>query len=197
MVNVFSGRGPISEKSAEALNLFFFSPRKLSATINTFNPLHYAKLDPAVRKVAIKQLAGQLLITGAVLTLAKVAGAQVSFDPRDTDFAKVDIHGVKFDMTGGNAIYLRLLARLATSGIDVARGEPIPKLDDPGRNVLKFFADKLAPVTGLVAWALYGKELGRPAFTVPNVLEENFMPLPIHAMLDLFMNGVMRPSTQW
>ena len=189
VVNVFSGRGPIKEDWAGALNALFYAPRKMTATMNMFNPVYFARLSPVARTAAIRQLTGSLLVTGAVLTLAKVAGAQVSFDPRSTDFAKVNIGGEKLDMTGGNAIYLRLLARLATNHEITSSGQDRSAADTRAQTAIRFFRGKLAPVAGIIANALYGRDGAGQPFSMSNTLYESMTPIAIHSMLDFWLNN--------
>lgn len=189
VVNVFSGRGPIKESWAAPLNALFYAPRKVSGTVNMFNPIYYAKLSPVARTAAMKQLAGSLVVTGAVLTLAKIAGAQVSFDPRDQKFAKIDIGGEKLDMTGGNSTYIRLLARLITNHEITSGGKDESQPGTRGEAATNFVRGKLAPVAGIIANALYGRDGAGRTFNMTDQLYESLTPIAIHSMLDFALNN--------
>lgn len=201
VVNDFTGRGAIGTgdkyaSAVPALNAAFFAPRKLSATINMFNPKRY--LDPSVspiaRQAAIRQLSGSLIATGAILGIARAMGARVDSDPRSADFAKVNIKGEKLDMTGGNAIYARLLARVAT-GQEITSKEKLIELGQGFRAttradlVLSYLRGKLAPAAAFMADALYGKDqIGRP-FSVTNEAQEHLIPIVVKNFLDYAMNN--------
>lgn len=191
VVNNFTGRGALGEGDkyssvGPVLNAFFFSPRKMVATVEMFNPVMYARLSPTARMAAVRQLSGSLIATGAVLTLAKVAGAQVNMDPRSSDFGKFIIAGEKFDMTGGNAAYLRLLARVATgqamkengtlSDTVNLRGHALPTR--PGA-IANYMLGKASPIASLLANYVFGQDAMGSAFNVTNSIRDEMMPIVI------------------
>lgn len=196
VVNDFTGRGAIGvgdkyAQAAPALNAMFFSPRKISATMQMFNPVRYLNpaISPTARRAAIRQLSGSLIATGAVLSLAKAMGASVSFDPRDANFAKADINGEKLDMTGGNSIYLRLLARIATNQEITSKGKlielgqgykPLTRAD----LLLQYIRGKLSPIASAVTDSLYGKDaVGRP-FSVTQEMQDKLVPITISEFIN-------------
>lgn len=200
VVNDFTGRGAIGKddkyaSAVPALNAMFFSPRKISATIQMFEPTRYLnpKISPTARIAAIRQLSGSLIATGAVLALAKAMGASVTIDPRNQDFAKVVIGGEKLDMTGGNAGYIRLLGRLATGQEITAKGKLIElgegyRAPTRADMLANWFRGKLSPVAGFMADALYGKDpVGRP-FSVTQEMQDKLMPITIGAFINYAMN---------
>jgi hypothetical protein len=191
VVNDFTGRGAIGKDDvyasvAPALNAGFFSPRKMSATMEMFNPVRYLNpsISPTARRAAMRQLLGSLMATGAVLAIARAVGADVNFDPRSSNFAKIGIGKEKLDMTGGNSAYVRLLARIATnqeitqSGklIELGKGyKPTTRAD----LVLRFTRGKLSPVASTLADFLYGSDpVGRP-FSVTEEMRDKLVPITI------------------
>jgi hypothetical protein len=200
VVNDFTGRGAIGPGDkyasvAPALNVGFFSPRKISATMAMFNP--YTYLNPSMshtaRMAAIRQLSGSLIGTTAVLGLAKAMGAEVDPDPRSANFAKIQIGGEKLDMTGGNAIYLRLLARLATNQEITAEGHLINlgegyKPTTRADLLMQYIRGKLSPIAGGFADALYGTDpVGRP-FSLTQEARDKLMPITIGSFINFAMN---------
>lgn len=173
-VNDFTGRGNLGKNDslglhpdAQAyLNSVFFSPRKISATINMFNPQRY--LDPRIsataRMGALRQLSGSLIATAAILQLASMAGAKVNWNPTATNFGKIQFGNTTVDITGSNSTYIRLLARLITgqsisstgksSTLNSGKFGATTKADD----VYSFFRDKLAPAASVVSDFLYGAD---------------------------------------
>lgn len=200
VVNDFSGRGELGEGDkyasiGPALNTIFFSPRKIVATVEMFNPVNYARLSPIAREAAAKQLMGSLIATGAVLTLAKVMGAGVNFDPRSSDFGKIDIGGEKLDMTGGNAAYVRFLARMAT-GQEVTRTGKLVDLTSGNPHgatraevAANFMRGKLAPVAAMIADWLYGKDPGGRAFDLGATARDELTPIVIDSFIKYFGNN--------
>lgn len=199
-VNDFTGRGAIGVgdkygNAAPALNTLFFSPRKISATIEMFDPVRYLdpRVSPTARMAAIKQLSGSLIATGAVLALARAGGAKVNMNPDSADFAKVVIGGEKLDMTGGNAVYTRLLARLITNKEITASGKTIElgkgyKPTTRADLLLSYMRGKLSPLAGAVADALYGTDpVGNP-FSVKKEMYDKLTPIIMQDFINMGMN---------
>ena len=201
VVNNFTGRGELGKDDkfagiAPVLNGLFFAPRKVVATIEMFNPVAYVRLSPTARMAAIRQLSGSLIATGAVLTLAKLGAAQVNFDPRSSDFAKVNIGGEKFDMTGGNAAYLRMLARIATGQALTQHGQISENVMVHGHQLptragafINFVMGKMSPVASTIADALFGKDAAGRAFDLPDKLRDEFTPIVINSFIQFAMNN--------
>src|SRR5690606_540666 len=62
VVNNFTGGAKVGriEGAVPALNAAFFSPRKITSTLNILNPVNYVspKISPTARKAAIRNLVG-------------------------------------------------------------------------------------------------------------------------------------------
>ncbi len=115
-INNFTGRGSLGAVSPEwtsKLNNVFFSPRKIVATVQMFNPIRY--LDPRISTTAklgaMKYMVGTIITQAAILELAHLGGASVNMNPTNTDFAKIKIGKTTIDTSGGSAIYMRTMAR--------------------------------------------------------------------------------------
>ncbi len=196
-INNHTGRGELgtfglNEQNAVLVNAIFFSPRKLAATVQMFNPRNY--LDPNIsataRQFAFRQMIGSLIATGTFISLAHMAGAKIDLDPRSTDFMKPQIGGVKYDMTGGNAIWLRLLARLG-SNQEVTSKNKLIELgqgfapETRGSLILKFTRDKLEPSSAALADWLFGLADHQP-WSTPRELYKLASPIPAETMIDFF-----------
>ncbi len=206
VVNDFTGRGTelslglasleIPAGAVPALNALFFSPRKILATVEMFNPVRYAdpRISNTARMAAVRQLGGSILATGAVMAIAKAMGAQVIIDPRDQNFAKIQVGSEKLDMTGGNAVYTRLLARLISNREITSRGKDVTLgegYNAPTRADLvgQYMRGKLSPVAGFMVDALYGKDpVGRP-FNLSDELRDKVSPIFINSVIEAFMNN--------
>lgn len=175
-VNDFTGRGAIPESmgiGASWLNALFFSPRKLSGEVRMLNPVRY--IDPrttrSARLGALRQISSSLIATGAILEMAHLAGASVSLNPIDTNFLKIKYGNSTFDVTGGNAIYSRLIARLITNQEVTGSGAHINLGEKYGSQtradlLVQFIRDKFAPNAALMADFLYGKDPTGQAFNL-------------------------------
>lgn len=199
VVNNFTGRGAIGtnetlQNAAPVLNAVFFSPRKLSATVNMFSPLQFLSYSPTARMAAVRQLSGSLAGTVAAAYLAKSMGASVDFDPRSTNFLKIDIGGQLFDITGGNAIYGRLIARTMTDSEITSKGKmiefgqgykPMTRMD----TAIQFLRGKLSPIAGTLSDALYGSDsIGRP-FDLSQETYDKLTPIVMKSFIDYYMNN--------
>ncbi len=161
-INVATGRGNLGrlEKVAPELNTVFFAPRNMAARIQMLNPVWYKKLPPPVRKEAIKS-AFAVIGTGlTILSIAKLAGAEVESDPRSSDFGKIKIGNLRYDIWGGFQQYARFGAQLLTGQKKTAGGIQDTSRLDTGVN---FVRSKLAPVPGTVVDIAEGKDyVGNP-----------------------------------
>lgn len=201
-VNNFTGRGNLGEGDRYAnigpiLNAMFFAPRKIVATVEMFNPARMLdpSISPTARKANARQLFGSLAATGAVLTLAKLAGADVNFDPRSSKFGKISLGNETLDMTGGNDSYVRLLSRLVTNQMvtagnkTVTLGEGGPGAPTRASLVTDYIRGKLSPIAGTIYTAAVGKDpVGRP-FSMTQSAADEMTPIVVHSLLDVWMNS--------
>lgn len=174
-INSATGRGKLPtrtlEQAAPALSTIFFSPRLLASRVNLLNPVFYARLDPYVRKEAIKSAISAGALGVSVLGLLKASGAQVETDPRSSDFGKVRIGNTRFDIFAGFQQYVRLGAQLLPNfGTDLPFGgvkSPVTgRLREYGKGfnaptrlkqISDFAENKLAPVPSMIVDIFRGK----------------------------------------
>jgi hypothetical protein len=192
-VNSATGRGTIKhfEDASEFLNGVLFSPRLMASRLNLLNPVYYAKLEPFVRKQALKDLLafGGTAITMA--TLAGMAGANVAKDPRNADFGKYRIGNTRYDPYGGFQQYIVLAARLitgkmvsSTTGKVTVLGEgykPTTRADI----ALRFFESKSSPVASFFAQWMRGRDFAGQPFNIPEEVKRRFIPMVIQDLQDL------------
>jgi hypothetical protein len=196
VVNDFSGRGNIGVddiygSTSPVLNALFFAPRKLSATINMFNPERYLNpnISRTARIAALKQMTGSLLATGALLSLAAAMGADVDLEPTSTNFLRFKIGNTTFDPTGGNASYLKLLARVFTNKMTSAKGKVTElgsRFGGPDRlSVLAdFMRGKLSPVSGFIADMIAGEDGGGNPFQYSKQAQDKLLPMTVNTFYD-------------
>lgn len=198
VVNDFTGSGHIGAgdkyaNTVPVLNATFFSPRKISATVNMFNPERY--LNPAIsktaRKAALRQLIGSIGATGSIIGLATMAGGESTLDPRSSDFGKIVVGNTHFDVTGGNGNFAVLIARLiANSSVSTTTGKttefgegykPSTRLSTVG----KFARNKLSPMASLIVSSMAGTDsMGNPV-ELPKEIINRMMPLIVSDTYEL------------
>jgi hypothetical protein len=189
-----TGRGRLPdaiEPHAGILNGIFFSPRLMASRVNLINPIYYAKLHPTVRKEALKSLAAFVGTGTAVLSLAKMNGADVSADPRSADFGKIKLGNTRYDIWGGFQQYARLIGQLTTGEkISTITGKE-SQLGSGGYNAptresifMEFLKSKANPLTSFAIRASKGKQFGED-FNIPAEVVDRFIPMIAQDAFDL------------
>jgi hypothetical protein len=193
-VNSASGRGDLGKlnRAAVALNSVFFSPRLMASRINMLNPVYYVKLDPFVRKEALKSLLTTASIGSTILALSKLGGADVGTDPRSSDFGKIKIGNTRYDPWGGFQQYIVLASRLATgemisstTGKEIKLGEGYKTATR--KDILqRFLESKTAPVASFVNGILTGTNFQGDKFDVSKEIADRFIPMMTQDLYDLY-----------
>jgi hypothetical protein len=148
-------------KPAKALGSVFFGARLMAAKFNLLNPITYGRMPKPIMIRALRDLA---IRTGMYVTagyLAKAAGLSVSLDPNDKDFMKIKHGETTYDITGGEAIYIRTFLRVLGAAHERITGEEKSSLktaEKAGDSFKSFFRNKLAPTPAYVIDAFYGKK---------------------------------------
>jgi RNA polymerase sigma factor (sigma-70 family) len=175
-VNVATGRGSVGGGSGIFdLNNFFFSPRLLSSR---FEYLFHTPLIKALgkgdRKAAAyiaKEYAKFYLAAGVIYSLAQAAGAGIETDPRSTDFMKIRLGNIRFDLLGGLSQVATLFSRLYTGQkksitgklTDIRRSNPNEKMQFGGDKatdlVWRFVKNKANPILGTAFNLLDGEDI--------------------------------------
>lgn len=193
-IGTATGRGKLPgalEKSAVALNSIFYSPKLMASRLSLLNPVYYAKLDPFVRKEALKSLFTLTGVATSIISLSKMGGAEIGYDPRSADFGKIKVGNTRYDILGGFQQYIRLVSQLisgehisSTTGVKTTVGEgykPITRADILGR----FLETKEAPVVTFALGLLRGKDNLGKEFNIPQEVGQRFVPMVIQDMADL------------
>jgi hypothetical protein len=193
-VNNATGRGTLPlglQKAAVTLNNLFFSPRLLWSRINLLNPFYYMKQTPFVRREALKSLFSFIGFAITILTLAKMAGAEVGIDPRSSDFGKIKIGNTRIDVWGGFQQFARVAGQLisgkyisSTTGKEMTLGEgyrPLTRADI----IQHFIEGKEAPVPSFVTELMKGKDITGENINVPKEIALRFIPMVIQDMFDI------------
>src|SRR6185312_10735843 len=126
LANNLTGRGNLMEwlegKPASALSQIFYGPRLMASKFNLLNPLFYAKMPAPIRRNALANMAGYVGFYTSIGILANAAGASVSLDPDNPEFLKIKVGDTKYDITGGEAVYVRTFLRVLGAAYDRING---------------------------------------------------------------------------
>jgi hypothetical protein len=160
LINSLTGAGPNLEgKGGRIANVVLFSPRFLSANINTITG-HALQggITPYARKQAIKNAGTVVAMTGFWLMLADAMspGDNTEWDMRSSDFGKIKIGNTRFDLTGGQASPIVLMNQLirnqqksTTTGVVKNLGEGYGSKDAMDA-FWNFWENKMSPSGGAV-----------------------------------------------
>lgn len=193
-VNNATGRGDLGKlnRNSQVLNTLLFSPRLIASRFQLLNPIWYAKQPTLVRKEAIKSFAEFIGVGSSILTLAKLAGADVEIDPRSTDFGKIRIGNTRWDIWGGFQQWVRVFSQIASGARKTQKGEIIPlsKKKFPFETRFdvteRFLRGKLAPIPSLALELFEGAKLYGEELTLTREIAENVTPLYLQDIKEAF-----------
>lgn len=192
-VNSATGRGDLGSlnRAAPVLNSVFFSPRLMAARVNMLNPAYYTKLDPMVRKEAVKSMLTFGATAATVLGLAKAGGAEVGVDPRSADFGKIKVGDTRYDILGGFQQYIVLASRLisgkmvsSTTGKEISLTEgykPTTRLDI----IINFLKSKENPILSYITGFAEGTTQLGQQFNPASEAINRFIPMFAQDIVDL------------
>lgn len=195
-INTATGRGslrvpglsPVAgdtalERAATPLNQVLFSPRLMASRLNLLDPTYYIRLQPQVRKEAIRDLFTFAMLGSTTLGLAKANGASVGTDPRSTDFGKIKVGNTRFDIWGGFQQYLVAASRLmsgqmvdSTTGREYNLGEGY-RATTRKDIAQRFVESKLSPTVGFAKTLLEGKSDANQPLNIPKEVVDRFIPM--------------------
>lgn len=215
LVGNATGRGRLPgdtlKSAAPLLNQLLFAPKLLSSRIDTIAtaPIHavasYVRpsaewaMHPVARKEAIRQVAGIVGLMMTSLSVMKLATGKDIRDlpgPRNADFTKIRIGNTRFDVAGGFAQPIRMVAQVSTGTvINSITGERL-SLTTGGfgeKNrlsaFLRFLETKESPQTGiLVNWSR-GTDFEMQPFSYKREAYQRLTPLLVQDARDFWAEG--------
>jgi hypothetical protein len=200
LVNSSTGRGGAKHKATEEalkfLQYSFFSPRLLKSRLDFMNPLWYMSLHPVARREAAEQFWAMTAMLGFILGTAKMAGASVGIDPRDSDFARIKIGDTRIDILGGFQPVMRYTSQIFWQNkmaIAQLRDEnwelKYEHWQDPGSTFLRFIRSKLAPMPSAIVDTQMGKDFVGEPVNVIRTAYTRMIPILATDLIDLHRNG--------
>lgn len=160
-INILSGRGDLGKfgnAAAPLLNQFLFATRYVASQFQTlfFNPIRKAT-PGVVRRQIIGVYARMLASFGLLAVLADMAGFDIEYDPRSSDFLKFRKDKTRIDMGTGLLQPIVLLTRIGkgesksptTGRISQLRGEDQTFGTSGFETLSRFGRSKLSPAAGM------------------------------------------------
>jgi hypothetical protein len=196
IVNVSSGRGElgvITKPLAPVLNKVLGSPKLLKSRFQVLNPLEYARLPPAARRIALRK-AGRVAGTFAgIFGLAYLTADEVGLDPRKSNFGIARYGNTSYDLTGGLAHKIKfifnLVASVGTTAKKYRKGDEIAYDETPAGVVTHFLRSQLSPAASLVPDAALGETYDRKPFGWTEGTIKRVTPLFAQDIYDGFVEG--------
>jgi hypothetical protein len=194
-INNATGRGKLGflEPIAKELNAAMFSPRLVASRINLLNPVKYYKMPKEIRKMALRDM-GIFVGTGLmILSLYKLAGADVEEDPRSADFGKIKIGNLRLDIWAGFQQVVRAFTQLVTGqrkSTKTGKVSKISKKEFPFKGrmsvVGQFARSKLSPSMALVVDILEEENMMGEKVTPEMIAENVFLPLYLGDVVEIY-----------
>jgi hypothetical protein len=191
IVNVASGHGePGALLGSKAAGRLLGSPRLLKSRFQVLNPLEYARLPPAARKIALRKAGRTAAAFGGLLGLGYMTADDVGLDPREGNFGQARFGNTSYDLTGGEANKIRLIFNLARSVGETAKavraGGSIKYEDTPVGVMTHFLRSQLSPAASLPVDAVVGKDYSGRDFTWGEQVARRVAPLMAQDIYDGF-----------
>lgn len=178
-----------SRQGEKVMGSLFYGARLMAANINTLNPAYYVRMPKEVRSMAMKDLASYTS-TILVTTLAlAAAGGTVTMDPDDPEFLQVRFGGKVYDLTAGQAAYIRTFLRWVEAGYAKATKSKFEGNEASifaWKSTLNFFRNKLAPNNAYIANAWAGK----------NSIGQDFDPMEIFHIYPMYADDAYKAAKE-
>ena len=198
-VNVATGRGSIgaAEKYANELSTVFFAP-KLTASrwqMLAGQPLYGGSMR--TRMILAGEYGKYLAGLGTIYGLAKMAGAEVTWDTRSTDFGKIRFGQNRIDPLSGLGKHAVYAARIITGQFEGSSGRSEPIYDGKGRNnwndiTERYARSTLSPLYGTAVTLATGRGIDGKPYR-PSDIPYDLLPLSARDIYEQFRDNA--PAT--
>jgi len=194
-INITTGRGDLGKAAgvANLMSVFIFAPRFSWSRVQTpYYAVKYAKQFPRLRKEIARDMVGLFAVGNAALVLGKMAGFDVTWDPRTPDFGKIKIGNTRVDLWAGYQQPMRLVARFGEAVTDRAgwTGWGITTKQkeayDPYDAAIRFAMYKGSPAAAIPHELWTGKTMVGEKVTPTETMTRALLPLFIDDIRDAF-----------
>jgi len=169
------------------LNLPLFSPRLLYSRVQVLNPVFYARMSPAARRLALRETFRSAGSLGVVMGLSKLAGLDVDLDPFSGGFGTIQSGETSYSLDGGRLRPLKFAFQMADSLAREARGESLKESRKPAALLEKFWRAYLSPVGQLAADWKTGENFDGSEFRGDWRELDRLMPFAVKDVRDAYL----------
>jgi hypothetical protein len=178
------------------LNTIWFSPKLTASRTTLLNPMYYVRLDPFVRKEALKSLMSFTGLALGTIGLATAAGVKVGSDIRSSDFGKIIAGNTRVDIWGSFQQWVVFAAREATGQTVSSTTGKTTQLDSgkygtPNRfDVLVNMAvGKEAPLFSFLTDLMKGRDFSGQPINMTNEIASKFIPMVLQDAYDIMKDN--------
>lgn len=184
-INAATGRGNLPEWMQRRQKLFsaaFFSPRYLASRVQL--PYMLLRSSPAVRGLVARSLVAWAGMMFTTLTLFDMTpGVEVNWNPQHSDFGKITIGKMRFDILSGYAPLLRVFARV---GLGRTRGRGYTADVSRWDELKRFARSKASPLAGFAYDMITDEQFNGQEFMAEGTIFGKEVPGPVDAFYENF-----------
>lgn len=189
-VNITTGVGDFGRfpQVASVLSPFVFAPKFSASRIEYPFQLLTKWKNPRVRKEIAKDYAANMGLAITILTMAKLAGAEIGIDPEDSDFGKIKVGNTRVDIFAGVQQPVRAGLRVllqAAGALGVGGIKPFNPLDI----VWRFSSYKLSPLITIPTELIRGKTIVGEERERWETLAMSVVPMVFEDMFDAYFEA--------
>lgn len=187
LVNEATGRGSFGKANQwTGLNSLFFAPRLVASRFQLLAGHSLWKGTGASRKLIAKEYGRFLGGVATLYALSEMAGFNIEYDPRSSDFGKIKIGNSRIDPLAGLSQALVFASRIGTQETKDAQTEIVSSLREPPTplspditdTIKNFGRSKLAPMPGTIVNYLAGRNVVGEKIGIKEIPRETVIPMP-------------------
>lgn len=187
LVNEATGRGSLGKANQwTGLNSLFFAPRLVASRFQLLAGHSLWKGTGASRKLIAKEYGRFLGGVATLYALSEMAGFNIEYDPRSSDFGKIKIGNTRIDPLAGLSQALVFASRIGTQETKDAQTEIVSSLREPPTplspditdTIKNFGRSKLAPMPGTIVNYLAGRNVAGEKIGIKEIPRETVIPMP-------------------
>ena len=196
-VNVATGRGAIgsAQKYAEELSTVFFAPKLTASRVQFLVGQPLAAGSARTRMIISGEYGRYLAGLGTLYGLAKLSGAEVSWDPRSNDFGVIRYGQNRINPLSGLGKHAIFAGRIISGQFVGASGKAESIYDDKGRNnwddlIERYGRSTLAPLYGTAVTLAKGRGIDGKPYR-PSDIPYDLLPLSARDIYEQYRsNGI-------